>query len=70
MAGLAESTGAMLAWAGRRGAEAILGGIDSLKFASSMTLFEAAGGGDPFARALDAFYDGERDRRTLALVNR
>ncbi|MCB2059855.1 MAG: DUF1810 domain-containing protein [Novosphingobium sp.] len=65
---LAECTDAMLAWAGKRDAETILGSIDTLKFASSMTLFEAAGGDARFGRALDAFFDGRRDAMTLALL--
>ncbi len=65
---LAACTDAMLGWAGRRSAEAILGPVDAMKFASSMTLFEAAGGGERFARALDGFFDGRRDARTLALL--
>ena len=40
---LVESTVAVLGWSGRRSAETILGGIDAVKFRSSMTLFEAAG---------------------------
>jgi len=64
---LRECTEAMLGWAGRRSAEDILGGIDALKFASSMTLFEAcADDRAPFAAALDAFYAGKRDPATLA----
>lgn len=64
---LLECTEAMLGWAGRRSAEAILGSIDALKFKSSMTLFEAAAE-EParFAAALDAFCAGERDAATLA----
>ena len=65
---LLECTGAMLDWAGKRSAERILGSVDALKFASSMTLFEAAGGGAAFGRALDAFYRGDRDARTLDLL--
>ena len=71
---LLACTEAMLGWAGERSAEAILGGIDALKFASSMTLFEAvsgaAGGGEPFSRALDGFFAGRRDARTLALIGK
>jgi uncharacterized protein (DUF1810 family) len=64
---LREATEAMLGWAGRRSAERILGPVDTLKFRSSMTLFEAcAEDAQPFARALDAFYAGERDAATLA----
>src|SRR5688572_14448818 len=67
---LRECTEAMLGWAGKRSAEAILGPVDAFKFASSMTLFEAAGGGAVFTRALDGFYNGNRDERTLALLAR
>lgn len=67
---LLQSTDAMLGWAGRRSAEAILGTIDALKFASSMTLFETVGGNDRFAQALDAFYSGRRDGRTLQLLEK
>ncbi|MET0309908.1 MAG: DUF1810 domain-containing protein [Sphingomonas sp.] len=49
-------------------AEAILGGVDAIKFRSSMTLFEAAARGEPkmlFGTCLDAFYGGSRDPETL-----
>ena len=59
---------AVTAWAGRRSPEAMMGGIDAIKLRSSLTLFEAAGGGAPFAAALDALFGGERDGRTLALL--
>jgi uncharacterized protein (DUF1810 family) len=63
---LRECTEAMLGWAGRRSAEAILGPVDAMKFASSMTLFDAVGEDDePFARALAALNRGERDPLTL-----
>ena len=63
---LRESTAAMMAWAGRKSAEAILGPIDAMKFASSMTLFDAVDQDDAcFARALAAFNRGERDPLTL-----
>jgi uncharacterized protein (DUF1810 family) len=65
---LREGVAAMLAHRGAS-AEAILGGIDALKFRSSLTLFEAvADDAALFAEALDAFYDGARDERTLALL--
>ena len=67
---LRECTAAMLSWAGKRDAQSILGNIDSLKFRSSMTLFEAAGGDPAFGAAIDAFYGGERDLRTLAILAR
>jgi uncharacterized protein (DUF1810 family) len=66
---LSEATTAMLGWAGRRSAEAILGGIDAVKLRSSMTLFEAAGGPEEYGRCLDAFYGGERDGATLRLLD-
>jgi uncharacterized protein (DUF1810 family) len=56
-------------WAGSRPAEQILGPGDALKFRSCLTLFDQAEPGGPFARALDAFYGGEPDERTLALLN-
>jgi uncharacterized protein (DUF1810 family) len=66
---LREITDAMLGWSDKRSAEAILGGIDALKFRSSMTLFAAvADEPAPFTRALDAFYGGERDGLTLELL--
>ncbi len=66
---LGECTDAMLGWAGRKSAEAILGPIDALKFVSSMTLFDAVTEGDDrFARALAAFNHGERDPLTLDLL--
>lgn len=65
---LHECTGAMLDWAGRLTAEEILGPVDALKFASSMTLFDVAGGGDSFGRALDTFRSGERDEQTLDML--
>lgn len=65
---LTTCVAAMLDWSGRRSAEMILGGIDAVKLCSSLTLFEAAGGDASFAACLDAFYDGERDPATLALL--
>jgi uncharacterized protein (DUF1810 family) len=65
---LAACVDALLDHAGKRSAEAMLGGIDAVKLRSSCTLFEAAGGGERFGRCLDAFYEGERDRATLRLI--
>ena len=64
---LVECTEAMLGWAGRKSAEAILGPIDAMKFKSSMTLFDAVSSepGNAFARALAALCHGERDPLTL-----
>lgn len=67
---LTESTEAMLGWAGKRDALSILGPIDTLKFISSMTLFEAVAddNGAIFGEALAAFADGKRDPLTLAAI--
>jgi uncharacterized protein (DUF1810 family) len=63
---LYEATEAMLDWAGTMRADKILGSVDAMKFRSSMTLFEAAcSDNEPFAQALEAFYDGTRDEETL-----
>ena len=65
---LAECTAAMLAVADRDVSD-ILGYPDDLKFRSSMTLFaELSGPVSPFHEALDAFFGGEPDRRTLDLL--
>jgi uncharacterized protein (DUF1810 family) len=44
----------------------VFGGIDAVKLRSSLTLFEAAGGGTAFAAALDRWFGGARDPATLA----
>jgi uncharacterized protein (DUF1810 family) len=48
----------------------LFGPPDDLKFRSSMTLFERAGGDATplFAQALERWCGGERDERTLALL--
>ena len=48
----------------------IFGSPDDLKFGSSMTLFDAVAPDDLFARAIDRFYAGARDRLTLDLLAR
>lgn len=63
---LYEATEAMMDWAGTVSARSILGEVDEMKFRSSMTLFEAAADDNaPFAEAIEAFWDGERDGETL-----
>ncbi|HEX8937507.1 MAG TPA: DUF1810 domain-containing protein [Sphingomicrobium sp.] len=59
----------LLDWSGRRSAEQILGSIDSLKLRSSLTLFDLIEPNSSFAAALEAFFAGRRDDRTLALLN-
>jgi uncharacterized protein (DUF1810 family) len=52
-----------------RSAQEIFGGIDEKKFRSSMTLFELVSGpGSEFASALEKYFGGKRDPRTLDLV--
>ncbi len=63
---LRECVMALLAHSPARSAAQILGVVDAIKLQSCLTLFEAAGGGACFTQALDAFYESERDRRTLA----
>lgn len=49
-------------------AEAVFGGIDAVKLRSSLTLFEAAGGGPLFAAAIERWFAGKRDAATLSLL--
>ena len=50
-------------------AGAVMGYPDNLKLHSCMTLFELAAPEQPvFARVLEKFYAGHRDRRTLELL--
>jgi len=65
---LLECTEAVIAHT-RKSAHDIFGSPDDLKFCSSMTLFEQVGGGPAFARALDQFFKGKRDDRTLTIFN-
>lgn len=52
-------------------AHAIFGTPDDLKLWSSMTLFDAVPATFPvFGQVLDKFYGGNRDRRTLQLLNK
>ncbi|WP_323783866.1 DUF1810 domain-containing protein [Thalassovita sp.] len=54
-----------------RPAEEILGGIDALKLRSSATLFAELPAADPiFTEVLNAFYNGQRCDKTLALLGR
>ena len=43
----------------------VFGPIDAVKLRSSLTLFEAAGGGAAFADALERWFAGNRDAATL-----
>jgi uncharacterized protein (DUF1810 family) len=76
---LAECTQLVIATEGRS-VESIFGWPDDMKFRSSMTLFAACRGAKapfqqapfqqaPFQQALDKFFGGEPDRRTLELLD-
>lgn len=66
---LRECAEAVLAVEGRS-ASAIFGYPDDMKLQSSMTLFEYAADepNSVFARVLEKYYGGERDRATIRLV--
>lgn len=65
---LVECTEALLAHRGLS-AEAIVGYPDHLKLRSSLTLFSLVSPpGSVFHRALDAFFDGRPDERTLEVL--
>lgn len=52
-----------------RSAEEILGGVDAMKLRSCLTLFLAARpGAEPFRTALDRYYGGVPDPRTVVLL--
>jgi uncharacterized protein (DUF1810 family) len=65
---LRRSVEALMRWVGKRSAEQILGPIDAMKLRSSLTLFDRVAPDDVFAGALGAFFGGEADERTLALL--
>ena len=47
----------------------IFGGIDEIKFRSSMTLFAQFGGPESvYQQALDKYFNGESDHRTLDIL--
>ena len=65
---LKEGSQLVVAVAGRSALQ-IFGPPDDLKFRSCMTLFEAVAPDEPvFARALEKYFGGERDVRTLELL--
>ena len=50
-------------------AKAVFGPVDAAKFRSSLTLFAEAAPGDPlFAAALQRWFRGEKDERTMATL--
>jgi len=65
---LAECTGLVLEVAGKTALQ-IFGAPDDIKFRSSMTLFERVVPSEPaFARAIEKYFSGERDKNTIALL--
>lgn len=65
---LLECTGAVMALRDRSARE-IFGAVDELKFRSSMTLFAVvAGAGSLFQEALVVYFGGERDGRTVGVL--
>lgn len=66
-ANLLAAAQAMLLNAGQP-PEAVLGPVDAVKLRSCATLFAQAGGGPLFDQLLAAFYGGEADPQTLALL--
>ena len=65
---LREITNAVLSHKGEDIYEIMGSSIDALKFRSSMTVFDLVSPDNIFAEALDAFYSGQRDPRTIELV--
>ena len=52
-----------------RSIQEIFGEVDAMKFRSSMTLFaEVDHGPSVFVKALEKYYDGQRDQLTLSLL--
>jgi uncharacterized protein (DUF1810 family) len=66
---LRKSVEAILPWSERVTAEDIFGPIDALKLKSSLTLFDRVEPDALFGMGLDGFFAGQRDGRTLALLN-
>ena len=67
---LVECSRAVLAHP-RRSARDLMGPPDDAKLRSSMTLFALAGGSESvFQQVLDTFFGGERDPRTVNLLDR
>ena len=48
----------------------VLGGIDTTKVKSCMTLFELVSDNSVFSEVLEKYYNGERDEKTLQLVKK
>ena len=66
---LRECVQAILPHASNVSAEQMLGPVDAQKLRSSLTLFDQIEPKALFAAGLAGFFRGERDQRTLALLN-
>lgn len=49
-------------------AREVFGNTDAMKLRSSMTLFDIISPNDVFARVLDKYFNGQRDNRTLTII--
>jgi len=66
---LLECTKIVMAHQGKTAVE-IFGDVDAMKFRSSMTLFMALPGGDwVFKEAIDKYFEGEPDPKTLDILS-
>lgn len=65
---LIEISRALMKHAGGASASDIFGYPDDIKLRSSMTLFEQVGDDPVFGEVLDAFFEGERDEKTLQML--
>lgn len=50
-------------------AEVIFGFVDAMKLRSSMTLFDAVSPNDIFTQAIDKYFNGQSDNRTISIIN-
>jgi uncharacterized protein (DUF1810 family) len=66
---LLEISTALLKHKGKSTAYEILGTIDAIKVRSSMTLFDHIMPQAIFAEVLDAFYEGQRDKKTIDIIS-
>lgn len=67
---LREITAALLDHSGDDVVKVMGSHIDAVKLRSCMTLFDAISPDDVFGRVITVFFDGRRDRRTLARLGR
>lgn len=49
-------------------AEVIFGFVDAMKLRSSMTLFDAVSPNDIFTQAIDKYFNGQSDNRTISIL--